>query len=366
MIPIIIICYNNYKYVENTINQIIKINKLYMNYITILNNNSDEYKTINYLQNTIYPIIHNSNNGPWINDNCNKHLYDMLPNKFILTDADLQFNKDLPYNFIEMMIELSDKYSCFKLGFALCISDYNKMIPYQYINNKTIYEWEIQFWQNRINNMDYELYFAGVDTTFCIINKQAYINGFKSEIRIAGNFTAFHIPWYNVSYNQIININECYELYRKNMKISTTSGMIIHHIETYYYLHHINNEIIFCNKSLGLNLNLNLNINIDKYLNKNKQYIEIGNSIDYIVYASRKSSYAFFFTTIDDTITSYLHDNSDNIMCIDLHDYHDFMIIDFNNVGLINVNIKDNKLLNDLFIIKSKYNLSIYYNDILL
>ena len=37
-IPIVIICYNNYKYVENTLKQIASINKDYYTNIIILNN----------------------------------------------------------------------------------------------------------------------------------------------------------------------------------------------------------------------------------------------------------------------------------------------------------------------------------------
>ena len=36
MVPIIVICYNNYKYVDNTLKQILKINKEYYKNIQIL------------------------------------------------------------------------------------------------------------------------------------------------------------------------------------------------------------------------------------------------------------------------------------------------------------------------------------------
>ncbi len=64
-IPIIIICYNNYKYVKNTLLQILKINKEYYNNIIILNNASTCIDTINFLKNVDVKVINNkNNNGP--------------------------------------------------------------------------------------------------------------------------------------------------------------------------------------------------------------------------------------------------------------------------------------------------------------
>ena len=107
-IPIIIICYNNYKYVDNTIKQIININSDYEKDIIILNNCSSCPKTIEYLSKSKHKIINNFLNvAPQITDKINKHIYDILPDKFILTDPDLQFNSNLPKNFIEISTVLN-------------------------------------------------------------------------------------------------------------------------------------------------------------------------------------------------------------------------------------------------------------------
>ena len=126
--PIIIICYNNYKYVENTIKQIVKINDKYLKYVKIMDNCSTCIDTINYLKSVnCYVIYNKENKGPWISPTCNQHIYNMLPDKFIITDPDLEFNENLPNNFIEILVYLSDKYNSKKIGFALDISDYDKM-----------------------------------------------------------------------------------------------------------------------------------------------------------------------------------------------------------------------------------------------
>lgn len=45
-IPILVICYNNYKYVKNTLEQIKKINSEYYKNIQIVNNSSNCLETI--------------------------------------------------------------------------------------------------------------------------------------------------------------------------------------------------------------------------------------------------------------------------------------------------------------------------------
>ena len=106
-IPIIIICYNNYKYVENTLSQLLRINKEYYKNIQILNNNSTCLDTARFLKGVDVNVIHNSENrGPWITYYNNTHIYDVLPNKFIVMDPDLKLNEHLPSNFVEILSDI--------------------------------------------------------------------------------------------------------------------------------------------------------------------------------------------------------------------------------------------------------------------
>ena len=250
-IPIIIICYNNYKYVKNTLDQILKINKEYYKNIQILNNKSNCEDTIKFLQNVDVKVINNHYNyGPWVSPYVNIHIYNELPDKYILTDPDLELNPNIPTNFIEIMAELSDKYNCGKIGVALDISDFDKMYQNNYVFNEdknewfTIYDQEKQFWENKINDEKYILYRSTLDTTFCLVNKKySYYNTDNNHIRIAGNFTTKHLPWYVE--NKIYSIYENYLLAKNNEKnISTTSRIIIAYIETNYLKVVKNNEII--------------------------------------------------------------------------------------------------------------------------
>ena len=344
VVPIVIICYNNDKYVENTIRQLLSINEALIDWIYILNNKSSDPNTISYLQKTKVKVINNdTNDGPWIQPNTNGDIYNMLPDKFILTDPDLQFNEKIPKNFIEILSNLSDKYNTGKIGFALSITDPEKIYDNIYCDNRTIIEHENYFWKNKINNEEnYELYYADIDTTFCLVNKK-YINNVISStddpesqnritpkhIRIAGNFTALHIPWYKIK--NVINIYDEYRIYHKSM-YSTMSKLFIANFNEHYIIIPKNNDYIIINKDVD-DPNYHFWTNIfsywendtfnvfDKILNKNKTFIDIGGWIGTTcIYSSRKSKNVYVVEADKESIISLKENcrlNSDNITIIE-------------------------------------------------
>jgi hypothetical protein len=194
-IPIVVVCWNNYYFVKNFINQL----KRFPNSIILLDNNSnyqplmDYYKEIkSELKDKIEIRMLDQNYGHEVY----KKLKDTLPSVYILSDPDLELNPKMPKNFATTFFALSKQYKCYKVGCALNIADKDKFIKCDnYTANKNIYEWETQFWKNPIMNSKYELYNAFIDTTFCLINNN-YVNS-EYNIRVAGNFTAKHLPWYN-------------------------------------------------------------------------------------------------------------------------------------------------------------------------
>lgn len=303
-IPIVIICYNNYLYVKNTLEQISKINNEYYKNVQILNNKSTCLNTINYLKIVDVKVINNvDNNGPWISSKINNHIYDDLPNKFILTDPDLKFNENIPINFIEVLSNLSDKYKTSKIGPALNISDFEKFYKDSYCSGVSIYNWEKQFWTNKIHDDNYELYDAAIDTTFCLINKNNISNGSCREIRIAGDFTVKHLPWYIE--NDIYTIYENYVKSISSTKFSTTSNLIISYTENNYLKIYKNDELFLIeNNESNQNLSFWKNIYnqwenetfevFDKYLSKDKFFIDIGGWIGTTaVYGARKSKHVY-------------------------------------------------------------------------
>jgi len=297
-IPIVIISFNNHKYINNTIKQLENINSNILNDIIIMDNNSNDINTINFLNTTRYKVIRNAvNKGPWVEHYTD--FYNSLPNKFFITDPDLQFNENLPKNFTEILSNLSNKYDSYKIGFALDINDSDQMYSAVYYNDLTICNWEKQFWANKIDDANYELYDANIDTTFCLINKQT-VNRSSRNIRVAGNFTAKHLPWYIK--NSFYNLYEKY-IYGIN-NYSTISKLFLSHININYNITSKNNEKFIIDNKILDNLHFWQKIyptwesdtfsTFDKYLKKDKIFIDIGAWIGTTsMYGSRKSKHVY-------------------------------------------------------------------------
>lgn len=397
-IPIIIICYNNYKYVDNTIKQIIQINPDYKKSIIVLNNNSEDIKTLEYLSENKFDIkiINNEkNDGPWINKGTNSHIYNILPDKYIITDPDLQFNKDLPKNFIEILDELSEYYECNKIGFAISIENKEKMYPYEnFFNNRSIYDFEHEsFWNKRIEHPLYELYQADIDTTFSLHNKKFFkeyifftgddgVEMYTDSnifIRIAGIFECKHLPYYID--DPVLNVYDKY-MYTKTSLYSVTCKFHLKYIEEKYNIIKKRNEIIliekindpFFWKYLYYNYEEMLFDLFDKYLNKNKDYIDIGDAIgETSIYASRKCRKVFTICK-DDTLLNILNknckNNSENITISNKFEISKILKTSFlgitidniENVSFIKVDIqgKETNFLIQLYNCHKKYNIPIY------
>jgi hypothetical protein len=102
------------------------------------------------------------------------------------------------------------------------------MYPGNYMLGCSIYDWEYQYWVNRINDRNYELYDAPIDTTFALINKKYWCNW---SVRMAGNFTCKHLPFYIE--NPIMTIEEEYKYYLKS-KHSTIYKVFKPHFDEKY------------------------------------------------------------------------------------------------------------------------------------
>jgi hypothetical protein len=209
-IPVVIISWNNYYFVKNFIEQL----KKYKNPIIILDNNSN-YKPLLYYYKDIKSELGDRIDIRLLDKNYGhkvyKQLKNTLPDIYILSDPDLELNPKMPQNFDKLLLSISKKYKSYKVGAALDLSDKDKFINCpNYTNDKNIYDWESQFWTNKIDDKDYELYYADTDTTFCLVNNK-FEKDESKNIRIAGNFIAKHLPWYenyiknNISSDEIEN-----------------------------------------------------------------------------------------------------------------------------------------------------------------
>ena len=123
-------------------------------------------------------------------------LWDTMPPIFCLTDPDLRFNPAMPDLFVERLLEVSERYSCGKVGLALDISDPRALRDDDFKINDAwykVWEWEAQFWKTEVEPQVFE---APVDTTFALYNKAHFdLAEPLRALRVAGNFTCEHLPW---------------------------------------------------------------------------------------------------------------------------------------------------------------------------
>lgn len=398
-IPIIIICYNNHRYVENTLAQISKINIDYYKDIIILNNASTCIDTIEYLKNVKVAVYNNPRNlGPWITWDNNNHIYNVLPDKFILTDPDLKLNKNIPSNFVEILATLSDKYKTTKIGLALDISDHDKFhTTTSYMNNLTICEWEKQFWEKKIDDDKYELYNADIDTTFCLINKNNILNGNDLKIRVAGDFLAKHIPWYID--NEVYNIYDNYVACINTTHISTISRIVKPYVEENYLRIYKNSELFLIRndennpmlsfwKDIYSSWENEMFEVFDKYLSKDKVFIDLhcadaAGAAATTMYASRKSKHVYVVNdgygsgssdVFSDIASSNLQENcANNYTLINKNEELESIIktydINTTDISLIKVDIKgrEEDILGYLYDIHIKFGvhlyIKVYYNE---
>jgi hypothetical protein len=345
--------------------------------------------TIAYLHNADVKVINNVGNfGPWITPTNNRQIYDLLPDKYIITDPDLKFNPNIPSNFIEILASLSDKYKTSKIGFALDITDHEKFYPTtEYMANLSIRDWELRFWENKMDDDgEYEIYKADIDTTFCLMNKVNIEAGIDLQIRVAGNFTAKHIPWYIE--NEVYNVYNNYISNTNTTHISTISRIVLPYINANYLRIHKNNELFFVKKD-DTNPNLAFWRDIyggwknelfdlfNNYLSKEKVFIDIGTWITpTAMYGARKAKHTYAIATnvVDaDGLCADMKANCVNYTVIARNDTSIEAIltehaINRADISLINVDIggDEENILNELYDIHSKYNvpllICVYYS----
>ncbi len=132
----------------------------------------------------------------------------------VYTDSDITLGRDCPNNFIERLVEVSKKYNYHKVGLALRIDN----LPDTTYGN-IAREHESKFW---INELEKDLYKSDIDTTFAIIDPQKPFT--YEAIRVAGDLTANHLPWYN---QDPLSEEEKYVIKHNESKFSTQKQILL-------------------------------------------------------------------------------------------------------------------------------------------
>lgn len=117
----------------------------------------------------------------------------------VYTDSDIELNEHTPEGFIEILIMLAKDFRAEKAGLAIHYDD----IPQSLANDRTR-QIEERYWQKRLPYTNYEVYDAYIDTTFGVVKTASTYSWAHKAIRVAGDFTCRHTPWY-LDYN---NLNE--------------------------------------------------------------------------------------------------------------------------------------------------------------
>lgn len=116
---------------------------------------------------------------------------DLVKTHYVYTDSDIVPTDDVPDDFINDMINICDRYKVHKVGLGLKIDDLPDNKYSEIVRNL-----EKDFWVNRIANKDYEIYHAGIDTTFALYAPNSAPLLDMHCIRIGSPFMARHVPWY--------------------------------------------------------------------------------------------------------------------------------------------------------------------------
>lgn len=214
--PVIVIGYNQFTYVKNMVSQLEK----YTSDIIVVDNNSSYEPLLDYYANDFqYTLLKQKTNQGhgviW-----NQYIQNLVGDVYLVTDPDLVFNKNLPDNFIDVLLDLSNYFKVYRVGFALFI-DSDQIRTDVFYKGSSIKEWEGAFWKKQLCypiKSCLKLYDAPIDTTFCLINKNFFGDG-TSSIRVAGDYTCLHLPWFN-DFRDFMMPDE-YEIYLKNNVSST-------------------------------------------------------------------------------------------------------------------------------------------------
>lgn len=132
----------------------------------------------------------------------------------VYTDSDIELNPDTPDDFIEQLINIAQSSKIEgvnKIGLALKIDDLPNTEMSKFVINH-----ESQFWNNKCMG-EVELYNSDIDTTFAVIDPKEPFT--YKALRVAGNFTCKHIPWYTDFGN--LTEEEKYVLEHTDGQIST-------------------------------------------------------------------------------------------------------------------------------------------------
>lgn len=212
-IPIIL---NNFNRLTTTKKLADDLSKLGYTNIHILDNNSTYEPLLQWYDGCKYTIKRLETNQGQLAIYNSGYIND-FKGWVVYSDSDIELNSDCPPGFIEKMIQMAEKYNMTKAGLALKIDD----LPDTDYGNYARFH-EQKYWTQEIEK---DVYKAHVDTTFSIVQVGQCFT--YEAIRLAGNLTAKHVPWY-LDYDNLSE-EEKFIMEHSDSEFSTTKRFVDSH-----------------------------------------------------------------------------------------------------------------------------------------
>lgn len=200
-LPLLVPAFNNPHYVERFCRRMVALDR----FDVFVFDNGSTYPPLLELYERLGASVRivrlGQNLGPrafWLHDD----IYERLPRFFCISDPDIEFCRELPPNFLDVLLDATDRFRIGKAGFALDISEPDLMTGRKFRHAdgwKHVWESEAEHWRHPIPSevIGEPAYFADLDTTFALYDKVFFDRAAPfNAIRVAGRFTARHLPWY--------------------------------------------------------------------------------------------------------------------------------------------------------------------------
>ena len=189
-VPTFIISYNRVGYLRRVI---ARLEAMGFQNLIVIDNASTYEPLLQYLADSPHAVVRlDRNHGHLALWRSGRFDQIIQRERFILNDSDVMPAEDCPLDVTERLAELLERYPRHtKAGLSLRIDD----LPEHYAFKGQVLEWETPFWQNLLDDGNYE---AALDTTFALYRPGVHCDEERwwRSIRTAPPYTALHLPWY--------------------------------------------------------------------------------------------------------------------------------------------------------------------------
>lgn len=191
-VPVLVPCFNNPTYCDMMLDQLWEAGFDDIRFVDNASTSSQMHDWLRREDGRRRIIRLAENMGPNRSVNELRH---QLPRHFCVTDPDILFNGHLPADFLSQLRSLTSRHALGKAGFALDIS---RSHLFKAETADDAISMETQWWERPLHftKEGDRVFEALLDTTFCVIDQKFYrLHRTYDAVRVAGRYTAIHLPW---------------------------------------------------------------------------------------------------------------------------------------------------------------------------